>query len=122
MLLATANIGPNVRHDDGLHCSTSIVKQLLARDDIDVNAIGFRDFREIALLVTCDLERSISDKRDEEIIHLLLDKADINVNFSNIWGDTALMLAARYRKMSVVKSLIARNDVNPNACAPTIST
>ena len=56
-----------LRHDDGLHYSTSIVKQLLARDDVDV---GFF-LSETPLLITCTYS---SNEPDEEIANLLLDK------------------------------------------------
>jgi len=127
MLLATANIDPNVRDyiDINLYGSpllhacklrhVSIVKQLLARDDVDVNAFGFSLF-ETPLLITCGSEGFISpkSKHDGEIADLLLDKAGINVNFPNIRGDTPLMLAVRHQKMSVVRSLLAKSDLDPN--------
>jgi ankyrin repeat protein len=118
MLLAMDNVDPDVRdYWNGSPLLSacrqrhvSIVKQLLARDDVDVNV---KVFSETPLLMTCDNEWRPSDELGEEIARLLLDKAGIDINIPNMNGDTPLMLAARHRKM-VVKSLLARNDLDPN--------
>jgi ankyrin repeat protein len=129
MLVATSKINhPTVSAYYGgsplLHACkrghVSIVKQLLARDDVDANAGGFYRV-ETPLLVACgnfrvhceDLGLYL-DESGEEIANLLLDKAGIDVNTPDMDGNTPLMLAARHGKMSVLKSLLARNDLNPN--------
>ena len=125
MLLATADIDPNIGdyynrlplHHACMRRHVSIVKQLLARDDVDVNALGF-SLSETPLLIACDNEWRISDKPGEEIANLLLNKAGIDVNSTDTEGDTPLMLAAQYGKMSVLKSLLARNDLDPNMLNP----
>ena len=114
LLLAAANIDPNARDQYSgspllYACRqrhVSIVKQLLDRDDIDLNAVGL-GLSETPLLIAC------REWRGEEVANMLLKKAGINVNVTNINGDTPLMLAAQSEKVSVVESLLARDDMDP---------
>jgi ankyrin repeat protein len=91
------------------------VKQLLARNDVDLNVLG-RDKTAgwVTPLITACHNCHI------EITNLLLAKHDIDVNFHNTTDrNTALMRAARKAVTvplmeGVVKSLLARDDVDPN--------
>ena len=117
------DIDPNIEddHDTGplfYACNrgyVSIVKQLLARDDVNLNVLGFDVSAGWATpLITACCRRHI------EVINLLLAKDGIDVNFHNTAdGNTALMvavqMAAKEPSMEgVVKSLLARGDVDPN--------
>jgi ankyrin repeat protein len=51
---------------------------------------------------------------DPEMVNLLLAKDGIDVNLSNIDGQTPLMIAARLRSVAVLESLLARDDLDPN--------
>jgi ankyrin repeat protein len=130
LLLAVADIDPNVGPQFDANtpllnaCNmghVSIVKQLLARDDVDLNVQGRGLLTP--LLAACY-------GRHTEIINLLLAKDDIDVNSQCLdhkynWpsppstGNTALMVATEIAAeepsmKAVVKSLLARDDVDPN--------
>jgi ankyrin repeat protein len=83
-----------------------IVRQLLARDDVDLNTIGFNGGATALLLAI--------HHGHTEIIYLLLDKDDIDVNLYNTRRDTPLMMAIRVGLVEVVKSLLARDNLDPN--------
>ncbi|KAN0074159.1 Ankyrin repeat-containing domain protein [Elaphomyces granulatus] len=129
LLLAVADIDPNVRCEFNntplfYACESghvSIVKQLLARDDVVLNVQGTGATRLTPLLTACY-------NRHTEVINLLLAKDNIDVNsqclnipgyFPTSTGNTALMvatqIAAKEPSMeAVVKSLLARDDVDLN--------
>jgi ankyrin repeat protein len=67
------------------------VKQLLARDDVNLNVLGFDILVGLATpLITACRRRHI------EVINLLLAKDGIDVNFHNTAdGNTALMVAVQ---------------------------
>jgi ankyrin repeat protein len=117
LLLAMVNIDPNVRDPYDATpllyaCQkrhVSIVEQLLTRDDVDPNAIGFKG-TTTPLTTVCFLCYT-------EIIHLLLARYGIDVNLhNNVDKNTPLMLAVQggMSMEGVVKSLLARDDVDPN--------
>jgi ankyrin repeat protein len=86
----------------------SVVKHLLTRGNIDLNALGF-DSRRSALIrpLTAACEGGYV-----EIINLLLAEDDIDVNLDT--EATPLNTAVRKGLVEVVKSLLAREDLNPN--------
>ena len=83
----------------------SIVRQLLARDDVDVNAIGSGWTPLTAACEFCRVENL-------EIINLLLaqDGIDINLGIQT----KPLITAVGRELMEVVESLLARDDLDPN--------
>ncbi|KAN0074268.1 Ankyrin repeat-containing domain protein [Elaphomyces granulatus] len=112
LLLGVTNIDPNVRDPQAITplyhaCKTgdvSIVRQLLARDDVNPNTIeGSYEYGAMTPLLL-----AISS-RNTEIVELLLAKDNIDVNF---W--TPLYHACRMGDVSIVRQLLARDDVNPN--------
>ena len=113
LLLAVANINPNVRYDDKtpLHqaCElghVSIVRQFLARDDVDLNTLCERF--GTPLTTACYNHRI-------EVANLLLAKEDVDVNLqNNSNGDTPLMIAVERGLVQLVESLLTRDDLNPN--------
>jgi ankyrin repeat protein len=86
--------------------SPQIVKLLLARDDVDVNARS--DVMETALHIAADRGYVSSVK-------LLLERRDIRVNEKNRSGWTPLTKAAFAGHVEIVKVLCARKDVALNA-------
>ena len=78
--------------------SASPIRQLLARPDIDVNAVG--DWGETPLLKAIRADNA-------EIANLLLSKDGIEVNLC-----TPLLSAIRRGLMEVVDSLFARDDLD----------
>jgi ankyrin repeat protein len=124
LLLALADIDPNVRSQDDANtplfyaCNkghVSIVKQLLARNDVNLNVLGFDESAGWVTPLT-----TACNHRHIEVINLLLAKDGINVNFHNTTNrNTALMMAVQKALIDpsmegVVKSLLARGDVDPN--------
>ena len=113
LLLAVANINPNVRYDDKtpLHWAcelghVSIVRQFLARDDVDLNTLCERSGTP---LTTACYNRRI------EVVSLLLAKEDVDVNLQNNRdGNTPLMIAVEMGLVQLVESLLTRDDLNPN--------
>ncbi|KAN0068628.1 Ankyrin repeat-containing domain protein [Elaphomyces granulatus] len=128
LLLAVDNIDADVRHlrhgllDDRddygyrpdygytpLMCACarghiSIVQQLLARTDVDVNARG--RYYGTPLIVACD-------KRHLKIINLLLAKDSIDINLTH-GGKTPFIVAARMGLVEVLESLFRRKNFDPN--------
>jgi ankyrin repeat protein len=86
---------------------TPIVRQLLARDDVDINACGNSFNGATPLIVACR-------KGHVEIINLLLAKDGIDINLLGTQGMTALIAAAQKGLVEVVESMLARDDLNPN--------
>ncbi|KAN0074390.1 Ankyrin repeat-containing domain protein [Elaphomyces granulatus] len=120
LLLAIVNINPDVRDGDHKHGYTpliyacrerhvSIVQQLLARNDVDVNArgrIGLGIGRCTPLIMACQMGHV-------EIINLLLAKDGIDINL--VHGTAPLIAAAGRGLVEVVGSFLARdNNLNPN--------
>ncbi|KAN0077919.1 Ankyrin repeat-containing domain protein [Elaphomyces granulatus] len=115
LLLGVINIDPNAR--DMQYDTTPllyacqmgyapIVRQLLARDDVDLNTIG-HEGRATALLLAIFNGHT-------EIIYVLLNRDDIDVNLYNSRGETPLMMAVQVGLVGVVKSLLARGDLDPD--------
>ncbi|KAN0074269.1 Ankyrin repeat-containing domain protein [Elaphomyces granulatus] len=112
LLLGVTNIDPNARDPQATTplyhaCKTgdvSIVRQLLARDDVNPNTIeGSYEYGAIT-----PLQLAIS-RRNTEIVELLLAKDGIDVNFCE-----PLYYACKTGDVSIVRQLLARDDVNPN--------
>jgi ankyrin repeat protein len=121
-LLSRGDIDPNLT--DSYHTTplcaacnngnVSIVKQLLARGDVDINtgSVGW----QTPLIAACR-------NRNTEIINLLLSKdgIDVNIRCSAEYGcrNTPLMIAVKggTDMEGVVKSLLARDDLDPNILA-----
>jgi ankyrin repeat protein len=82
----------------------SIVQQLLARTDVDVNARG--RYYGTPLIVACD-------KRHLKIINLLLAKDSIDINLTH-GGKTPFIVAARMGLVEVLESLFRRKNFDPN--------
>jgi ankyrin repeat protein len=86
----------------------SIVEQLLARHDVNFNARG--NFRSTPLIVAC-IHNQV------EIVNLLLAKRGdlgLAINIVDNSGDNALVSAAFYGYIDIVKLLLDHPDVNPN--------
>jgi ankyrin repeat protein len=124
LLLTVADIDPNVSSRDDANtplfyaCNKghiSIVKQLLARNDVNLNILGFDESAGWVTPLT-----TACNHRHVEVINLLLAKDGIDVNFHNTTNrNTALMMAVQKALIDpsmegVVKSLLARDDVDPN--------
>lgn len=78
----------------------SILRQLLARDDICFDNITCGPRSMTPLIVAC-LESHV------EVINLLLTKDGIDINFDgDLQGDTPLMMAINRGSEEVVKSLL----------------
>ena len=110
---------------DSLVCScwkghVSIVRQLLARDDVDINYASRRmydgftvppftrsEFGCTPLTIACH-------RGNAEIINLLVAKEGIDVNFCDIGGVAPLMAAVDKGFVGAVESLLARDDLDPN--------
>ncbi|KAN0068491.1 Ankyrin repeat-containing domain protein [Elaphomyces granulatus] len=86
----------------------SIVKQLLSREDVDVNALAFDG--STPLLIAC-WGGLVG------VVNLLLAKDGIDVNAYNKYGETPLIMAMTRESVPIVKSLLARDD-----CDPTMAT
>ncbi|KAN0068657.1 Ankyrin repeat-containing domain protein [Elaphomyces granulatus] len=121
LLLAKVNIDPDVRDEYNfspllyacLAGHVSIVRQLLARDNVDINCRGsFRHYLEYQDVNTP--LRAACSGGNTEIISLLLTKHGIDVNKGNYGGNTPLMIAVVNNRVEGVKSLLARADVDPN--------
>jgi ankyrin repeat protein len=78
------------RGDASVHCAAAAtLPSLLMHRNIDVNQIGANGMSMLMTFVhNCD---------DRECFTLLLRNPDVNVNIQNKNGETALMLALRYR-------------------------
>jgi ankyrin repeat protein len=85
---------------------SQIVKVLLKRDDLDVNARS--DAMETALHIA-------ADRGYQSPVRLLLERRDIRVNEKNASGWTPLTKAAFAGHIEIVKMLCARKDVSLNA-------
>ena len=92
---------------------TEIVKLLLTRPDIDINAKDNNGDTPLMLA-------AINGKT--EIVKLLLTRPDIDINAKDNNGDTPLMLAAINGKPKIVELLLARRDIDINAKDGTGST
>ena len=63
-----------------------------------------------------DLQRSIfnftfdSRSGNEEAVHLLLEREEIDVNYQSRHGENALIEAVTYRRYEIAKVLVSRRD------------
>lgn len=83
----------------------NLVKFLLQKPEIDVNAIRLADKGETALMLAAYYNRP-------EIVKLLLQHPNINVNKQNEHGFTALMWAAQGGHEKIVNLLLAHPKIN----------
>jgi ankyrin repeat protein len=112
-LLKLDGINPNFRDLWGntplyracLRERTPVVRQLLARDDIDLNTV----LNPVSTPLLTAIET-----RNMEVINLLLSKDGIDVNLRPEKNMTPLMKAIQLRLMEVVESLFARDDLDFN--------
>lgn len=83
----------------------SVVKQLLARDDVDLNACGFDGYLT-PLIAACH-------RHDAEMVDLLIAKDGTDVNLQDIYGNTPLIIAVQriLPSMQLVESLL-RDDLD----------
>ncbi|KAN0085611.1 Ankyrin repeat-containing domain protein, partial [Elaphomyces granulatus] len=81
-----------------------IVKQLLTRDNVNVNAKDVYNFLPLHY-----------GAMHTDVVKLLLQREDIDVNGQDVCGWTALTLAAHYNRFEAAKLLLERDDINPNA-------
>ena len=113
LLLTVKNINPNIgeqwgdgapllRACPGGHAS--VVRQLLARDEINVNPVGSRGTALIAAIRA----------RSMEIINLLLGSDGIDVNFHPQSINAPLIMAIESGQIEVAESLLARDDLDLN--------
>ena len=116
LLLVADDVDPDARNQDSLTplhwaCSmkhVSIVRQLLARDDVNFNAIGYSPLHT-ALITPLIAAENV------EIINLLLAKDGIDVNLpGGIDRNTPLMTVVQLGLEEVAKSLLTRGDLDPN--------
>ena len=116
LLLSTAKVDPNIRSVDGetaLHVAAreghgSIVKQLLDRDDVDLNAVG-GPLGRTALMEACDQEGAL------DVVKLFLEKEDIDVNQqSSVGWYSALSLAVGSNNLEVAELLLDQDDIDLN--------
>ena len=111
LLLSTDNIDPNLEEDCAftplvtacLGGDVSIVRQFLARDDIDFNRLNSG---LTPLLAACSKGR-------KEVVKLLLERYDVDVNLG---GETAPLLEAveKMKSAEVVKCFLSRADLDLN--------
>jgi ankyrin repeat protein len=114
LLLAVSNIDPNVKDETDatpLLCAcrggdTSVVRQILVRDDIDLNTIGYYGLMTPLLFAMED--------GNMEVINLLLSKDGIDINLRPKFNIGPFMMAIRWRLMEVVESLFARHELDLN--------
>ena len=112
-LLKLDGINPNFRDLWGntplyracLRGRTPVVRQLLARDDIDLNTVLNSELTPLLTAI---------ESRNMEVINLLLSKDGIDVNLRPEKNITPLMKAIQLRLMEVVESLFARDDLDFN--------
>ena len=93
----------------------SVVRQLLARDDVDFNIIRYGRNPRFATPLTVACHNG-----HVEVINVLA-KNGIDVNFqAGINQNTPLMIATRMRSVKVVESdsLLARDDLDANIVDP----
>ena len=115
LLLAVSNINPNVTditRGTPLLCACQgqdafIVRQLLARDDIDLNTTigwGTTPTPLLTAIATSNME----------VINLLLCSDGIDVNFHPYFALAPIMVAIELGQMEVIESLLARDDLDLN--------
>ena len=114
MLLAANDVDPNIGSLTPLYWAcrmghVSIVRQLLARDDVSLEPIRCGPLRLTTPLTVACIYSHV------EVINLILAKDGIDINFNgDLHGETPLMMAITRRLEEVVKSLLLRDDLNPN--------
>jgi ankyrin repeat protein len=81
----------------------AVVRLLLKRDDVELNAIGSHD--QTALLMA-------ASDGDADMVRLLLERGDVNPNVTDNRGRTALAEAALQGHTDIVRALLERGGVN----------
>ncbi|KAN0068547.1 Ankyrin repeat-containing domain protein [Elaphomyces granulatus] len=118
LLLKQDGIDPNARESSKgytplaracLHNNIPIVASLLSHPDTDPNAVG-NDGDSILALVRANR----ADWYRGELESFLLRADGVDVNLYNDDRETPLMAATRAGNVRVIKSLLTRDDLNPN--------
>ena len=117
LLLAVPGINVNAKDENGWTSLIwaadmgyiDIVKLLLASPDIDVNAMDNNGYNAL----TWTIRNEIWSPRTA-IVEMLI-AAGIDVNATDIYGKTALMMAAEMGRIDIVKLLLAAPDIDVNA-------
>ncbi|KAN0073515.1 Ankyrin repeat-containing domain protein [Elaphomyces granulatus] len=121
MLLATANVDPDIRDQYSASplfyaCKNayeskayvSIVKQLLNRGDVDLNALAI--FHKLPYV---NSSTPLIAASEFEVVELLLAEDGIDINACNANGETPLMDAMNGKRAQKIKALLARDDWDP---------
>ncbi|KAN0068684.1 Ankyrin repeat-containing domain protein [Elaphomyces granulatus] len=156
LLLANVDIDPNVRDPlcawlgatpllyACLWGHVSVVRQLLARDNVDVNCMGFIFNRYVTPLTAACInykklmeelvEAPVGDRRSYifqwewdraattnikrypllEISKILLEREDVDINLPDGKGRTALFWACRHNCLELVDLLLEKDHIDPN--------
>src|SRR5467141_2780729 len=122
LLLATVNVDPDVRDQYSASplfyacknaCENaykpkayvSIVKQLLNRGDVDLNAL--------AIFQPYDSSTPLIAASEFKVVELLLAEDGIDINACNAKGETPLLKAMNRKETQKIKALLARDDWDP---------
>ena len=105
LLISDPRCGVNYQHKRFgntvlMQGSIEVVKLLLERKDLDVNALTCFDKRTALILAAA--------QRHNAIAQVLLRDERVNVNITDCYNNSALWYAARYPCIPIIKSLIAR--------------
>ncbi len=92
----------------GYACAAPVVRLLLERKDIDVNRMRGQKSWETPPLLAAAAGGS------EEIVHMLLDRPEIDAEAEDASGRNALMFAADRGKLGAVKVLLSRTEIDVN--------
>ncbi|KAN0068641.1 Ankyrin repeat-containing domain protein, partial [Elaphomyces granulatus] len=112
LLLANVNVDPDVKHHryklSPLLCAclgghVSVVRQLLAQNNVDVNC---RSILCTPLTAAC--------RPPLEIPKLLLEQEDIDINLPDKKGRTALFWACHNNCLELVDLLLEKDNIDPN--------
>jgi ankyrin repeat protein len=81
-----------------------VVELFLKHPDIDPN-------KQVEYLYTPLMEAS---ERNDKLVKLFLQHPKTNVNIQNYWGDSAIVIAAKWEKTECVRLLLEVPEINPN--------
>jgi ankyrin repeat protein len=84
------------------------VKLALFQNNIDINLSSTSEDSEVPPLFLA------VENKQEEVAKLLLERDDLEVNFQDSKGQTALILACRNKMESLANNLLARGDIQVN--------